>query len=101
MSRTEEVGRAGACEQQIRRIGRRLQAVGQLLDQNPRRLIPPDCEGATAGPSGLLLDVAELHALLDPSNPNGVSQLLCRYHSLAGTVSGAETGDEGAGEKPS
>jgi hypothetical protein len=103
LSRMEETAPARACERQLRRIGRRLQAVGQLLDQNPRKLITPDCENAPTGSRSraLLLDVTELRGFFDPSNPDGVSQLLCRYHTLTAAVSGADpSGDRGAGERP-
>jgi hypothetical protein len=71
-------------EQALMRAGRRLQSLGQLLEQDPKRVvgkgfpIRPDVTGQRP----LEIDLEDLRRLFDPTSPHNVGRLLAEYQSL-------------------
>ncbi len=66
------------------RVGRRLQSLGQLLEQAPSHLV---ARGEVADPEingnrPAVVEMDELRALFDPSAPQNVGALLRAYHDL-------------------
>lgn len=66
------------------RVGRRLQSLGQLLEQAPWHLVvkgaPVDPEVHGNRPAEIDLD--ELRTLFDPMAPGNVATMLREYHDL-------------------
>jgi hypothetical protein len=71
-------------EQALMRIGRRLQSLGQLLEQDPQRVVGKGFEfdPQVTGPRPLQIDLAELRALFDAEAPDNVGRLLAEYQRL-------------------
>lgn len=71
-------------EQHLMRIGRRLQALGQLLEQDPTRLVGKgfDFDTSITGPRPVQIEMDELRAIFEPSAPDNVGQLLADYQAL-------------------
>ena len=71
-------------EQALMRAGRRLQSLGQLLEQDPTRVvakgypIKPEITGARP----LEVDLDELRGFFDPDSAHNVGRLLAEYQSL-------------------
>ena len=71
-------------EQTLMRTGRKLQSLGQLLEQAPAHLVAkgfPSDESVT-GNRPAQVDLDELRALFDPASPTCVGLVLQRYHEL-------------------
>jgi hypothetical protein len=71
-------------EQTLMRIGRKLQSLGQLLEQAPSHLV---AKGYPSDPSingnrPVLIDMDELRELFDAGSPTNVGELLHQYHDL-------------------
>jgi hypothetical protein len=71
-------------EQTLMRIGRKLQSLGQLLEQAPAHLV---VKGAASDPSvsgnrPVQVDLDELRELFDPASPRCVGTVLQGYHEL-------------------
>lgn len=66
------------------RVGRKLQSLGQLLEQAPSHLIAkgqavdPDINGSRPA----VIEMDELRALFDASSPQNVGDMLRAYHDL-------------------
>jgi hypothetical protein len=71
-------------EQALMRVGRKLQSLGQLLEQAPSHLIPkgdtPDPE--VNGNRPAVVEMEELRTLFDAGAPHNVAELLREYHAL-------------------
>jgi hypothetical protein len=71
-------------EQALMRAGRRLQSLGQLLEQDPKRLVgkgypfKPEVTGARP----LEVDLEELRGFFDPDSMQNLGRLLSEYQSL-------------------
>jgi hypothetical protein len=80
-------------EQALMRIGRRMQALGQLFEQNPARLVAkgvePDPEITGSHPVQIEMD--DLRAMFDVNAGGNVGQLLAQYHALLGRLKKAGT----------
>ncbi len=66
------------------RTGRKLQSLGQLLEQAPAHLVAkgfPSSEAVT-GSRPAQIDLDELRELFDPGSAKCVGPLLQRYHEL-------------------
>jgi hypothetical protein len=79
-------------EQALMRIGRRMQALGQLFEQNPAKLVAKGVEPdpQITGSHPVQIDMDELRALFDVDFPGNVRQLLTEYHALLGRLKGAD-----------
>ena len=80
----EELSERQRYEQTLMRTGRKLQSLGQLLEQAPAHLVAkgyPSDESVT-GSRPAQIDLDELRALFDPTSPTCVAPLLQRYHEL-------------------
>ena len=79
------------CEQALMRIGRRLQALGQLLEQGPTRLVGKgfEFEALVTGPRPVQIEMDELRAVFDRQAPGNVGQLLAEYHAIIARERGA------------
>jgi hypothetical protein len=66
------------------RVGRRLQALGQLLEQDPNRLVGKgfDYDTSVVGQHPVQIEMDELRALFDPASPQNVGRLLAEYQAL-------------------
>lgn len=71
-------------EQALMRAGRRLQSVGQLLEQDPARVVGKgfDFDPDITGPRPLQIELDEMRAMFDPQAPQNVGQLLAEYQQL-------------------
>jgi alkanesulfonate monooxygenase SsuD/methylene tetrahydromethanopterin reductase-like flavin-dependent oxidoreductase (luciferase family) len=71
-------------EQALMRAGRRLQSLGQLLEQDPTRVVGKgfDFDPQITGPRPLQIEMDELRAMFDPQSPTNVGRLLAEYQSL-------------------
>lgn len=71
-------------EQALMRAGRRLQSLGQLLEQDPKRVVGKgfDFNPAVTGPRPLQIEMDELRALFDPQSPQNVARLLAEYQQM-------------------
>jgi hypothetical protein len=71
-------------EQALMRAGRRLQSLGQLLEQDPKRIVakgfPFNVE--ITGQRPLEVDMDELRGLFDAAAPHNVGRLLAEYQGL-------------------
>jgi len=71
-------------EQTLMRMGRKLQSLGQLLEQAPAHLVAkgfPSDEAVT-GSRPAQIDLDELRELFDPTSSKCVGPLLQRYHEV-------------------
>jgi hypothetical protein len=71
-------------EQALMRAGRRLQSLGQLLEQDPKRVVAKGfaIQAEISGARPLAIDLDELRALFDPQAPHNVGRLLAEYQQL-------------------
>jgi hypothetical protein len=71
-------------EQALMRAGRRLQSLGQLLEQDPKRVVAKGfpIHPTVSGARPLELDLDELRALFDPQAAQNVGRLLAEYQKL-------------------
>ena len=71
-------------EQALMRVGRRLQSLGQLLEQDPHRVVAKGypVQTAISGARPLEFDLEELRGFFEPTNSNNVGRLLAEYQSL-------------------
>jgi hypothetical protein len=71
-------------EQSLMRIGRKLQSLGQLLEQAPSHLVVKgdNADPAISGPRPVQIDLDEMRDLFNPDSPRGVGQVLRSYHEL-------------------
>ena len=71
-------------EQALMRIGRRLQSTGQLLEQDPARLVAKgyDFDASVTGARPLLIDLDELRTFFDADSAQNVGRLLQEYQAL-------------------
>jgi hypothetical protein len=71
-------------EQALMRVGRRLQSLGQLLEQDPKRVVGKGfpVKPEITGPRPLEIDLDDLRGLFDASAPQNVGRLLAEYQSL-------------------
>lgn len=71
-------------EQALMRIGRRLQSTGQLLEQDPTRLVAKGfpIEESITGPRPLQIDLDELRGFFDQDSDQNVGKLLQEYQAL-------------------
>ena len=71
-------------EQALMRAGRRLQSLGQLLEQDPTRLVakgfPVQAEVSGARP--LEVDLDELRGFFDLASQTNIGRLLAEYQQL-------------------
>jgi hypothetical protein len=74
-------------EQALMRAGRRLQSLGQLLEQDPTRVVGKGfpIKPEVTGPRPLEVDLDDLRHLFDASSPQNVGRLLAEYQSLLAT----------------
>jgi hypothetical protein len=79
-------------EQSLMRIGRKLQSLGQLLDQAPSHLVikGDSADPAIAGPRPVQIDLDEMRDLFSPDSPHGVAQVLRSYHELLQKLRGED-----------
>ena len=78
-------------EQTLMRIGRRLEALGQLLVQDPARVVGKGAEfdSSVTGKRPVEIDLNDLKQLFDAAEPKNIGQLLSEYHAaLARTKAG-------------
>jgi hypothetical protein len=80
----EELGERQRHEQALMRIGRRLQSIGQLLDQAPAHIMAKGftADDAVTGGKPVQIDLDEMRAIFDPASPKNVGSLLQEYHEL-------------------
>lgn len=66
------------------RVGRRLQSIGQLLEQAPARIVAKGFprDEAVTGARPVEIDLAELRALFEESAPENVGALLHEYQEV-------------------
>jgi hypothetical protein len=71
-------------EQQLMRIGRRLEAIGQLLVQDPSRMVGKgfDFDQSVTGSRPVQIEMAELRDVFDQSADGNVGTLLAEYHAV-------------------
>jgi len=71
-------------EQQLMRIGRRLEAIGQLLVQDPSRMAGKgfDFNESVTGSRPVQIEMDELRNLFDRGTDGNVGSLLSEYHSV-------------------
>src|SRR5439155_16057653 len=69
-------------EQQLMRIGRRLEAIGQLLVQDPSRMVGKgfDFDDSVTGPRPVQIEMEELKGLFDQTADGNVGKILTEYH---------------------
>jgi hypothetical protein len=71
-------------EQALMRIGRRLQSTGQLLEQDPTRVVGKGVtfDESITGNRPLQIDLDELRSFFDPASGQNVGKLLQEYQAL-------------------
>ena len=71
-------------EQALMRIGRRLQSTGQLLEQDPTRLVAKGFafDESVTGARPLQIDLDELRGFFDLATLQNVGRLLQEYQAL-------------------
>jgi hypothetical protein len=71
-------------EQQLMRIGRRLEAIGQLLVQDPSRMVGKGFEfdDSVTGARPVQIEMDELKNLFDQGTDGNVGKMLAEYHSI-------------------
>jgi hypothetical protein len=79
-----ELGERERYEQALMRIGRKLQSIGQLLDQAPAHIVAKgySADVSVTGGKPVQIDLDEMRALFDPTSPRCVGSLLQTYHEL-------------------
>ena len=72
------------CEQRLMRIGRRLEAIGQLLVQDPSRIVAKDFDfdESVTGSRPVQIEMDELRALFDRDADENVGKMLGEYHAV-------------------
>lgn len=93
MKSPDEMTERERYEQSLMRVGRKLQSLGQLLEQAPAHLV---AKGFPSDPSvngnrPVQIDLDELRELFDPSSPRCVGPLLHSYHELLLKLRSQET----------
>ncbi len=80
----EPVDEKGRYEQRLMRIGRRLQSLGQVLEQAPARIVAKGFPSETTitGERPVVIEMDELRALFDEANDENVGNLLHAYHEV-------------------
>ncbi len=78
-------------EQALMRAGRRLQSLGQLLEQDPTRVVAKGYPVRTevTGARPLEVDLDELRGFFDTSSAQNVGRLLAEYQGLLAAERGA------------
>lgn len=73
------------------RVGRKLQSMGQLLEQAPSHLVAKGfpTDPSITGPRPLVIDMDEMRALFDPSSAKNVGEMLREYHELLQRLRGS------------
>jgi hypothetical protein len=83
-------------EQRLMRIGRRLQSLGQVLEQAPARIVAKGFpnDASVTGDRPVVIEMDELRALFDEANGENVGVLLREYHDVlrANRDGGASSG---------
>jgi hypothetical protein len=71
-------------EQQLMRIGRRLEAIGQLLVQDPSRMAGKGFtfDESITGSRPVQIELDELRSLFDQAADRNVGKLLLEYHAV-------------------
>jgi len=71
-------------EQQLMRVGRRLEAIGQLLVQDPSRMVGKgfDFDESVTGSRPVQIEMDEFRELFDRSAEGNVGTLLGDYHTV-------------------
>jgi hypothetical protein len=71
-------------EQALMRAGRRLQSLGQLLEQDPTRVVAKGFPITTevTGPRPLEVDMNELGGLFDAQASHNIGRLLAEYQQM-------------------
>jgi len=71
----------------LMRAGRRLQSIGQLLEQDPKRVVAKGfpIQESVSGARPLQVDLDELRGFFDPDSPQNVGRLLAEYQRLLAT----------------
>jgi hypothetical protein len=71
-------------EQTLMRIGRKLQSLGQLLEQAPAHLVAKGyaTDPSISGERPVQIDLDELRDIFDPGSPRCVGRVLESYHQL-------------------
>jgi hypothetical protein len=89
-------------EQALMRVGRRLQALGQLLEQGPTRLIGKgfDFDPQVTGPRPVQIDMDELRNTFDRLAPQNVGRLLAEYQAQVAAGRAPVPGEAVQGEPP-
>jgi len=66
------------------RIGRRLQSLGQVLEQAPARIVAKGflSDASVTGDRPVVIEMDELRALFDEANGENVGVLLREYHEV-------------------
>ena len=80
----EPVDEKARYEQRLMRIGRRLQSLGQVLEQAPARIVAKGFPSDTSitGDRPVQIEMDELRALFDEANDENVGALLREYHAV-------------------
>ena len=71
-------------EQALMRAGRRLQSLGQLLEQDPKRVVAKGfpIKAEVTGARPLEIDMNELRGLFDAQTSQNIGRLLAEYQQL-------------------
>ncbi len=82
-------------EQSLMRIGRKLQSLGQLLEQAPSHLVVKgdNANPEISGPRPVQIDLDEMRDLFNPDSSGGVGQVLRSYHDLLQKLRAGERQD--------
>lgn len=77
-------------EQTLMRMGRKLQSLGQLLEQAPSHLVAKGfpSDPAINGNRPVIIDMDEMKALFDTAAARNVGDTLREYHDLLRHLSG-------------
>jgi len=89
----EDLSERQRYEQTLMRTGRKLQSLGQLLEQAPAHLVAkgyPTEESVTGG-RPVQIDLDEMRELFDPASPKCVGDVLRQYHELLARLKQAGT----------
>jgi len=78
----EELSEKQRYEQTLMRIGRRLQSLGQLLEQAPAHLVAKGFKSdpSITGPRPVEIDLDDMRDLFDRTSEKCVGPVLERYH---------------------
>lgn len=71
-------------EQALMHMGRRLQALGQLLEQGPTRIVGKGFESDTSvtGAKPVQIEMDEMRDIFDRACAGNVGRMLAEYHAL-------------------